>query len=59
MQAVAERCLAVGANSLVMLPWDRSKPKGWDAADALVDGWSQGDALTWIDATLNGREVQA
>jgi hypothetical protein len=59
MQAVAARCLAVGAKPVALLPWDRSKPKGWDAADALADGWSQGDVLTWIDASLNIREAQS
>jgi hypothetical protein len=58
MQAAATRCLAVEAKPVVMLPWDRSKPKGWDAADALADGWSRGDALTWIDTSLNHREAR-
>jgi DNA primase len=46
---VAELATAAGANIKAVFAWDRSKPKGWDAADALRDGWSQTDAIAWMN----------
>jgi hypothetical protein len=46
---VAELATASGANIKAVFTWDRSKPKGWDAADALRDGWSKTDAIAWMN----------
>lgn len=45
---VAQLCQQAGATAIRLLPWDRSKPLGWDAADAEAAGWSQADLLAWI-----------
>jgi len=60
-----------GAARIKTLGWDQDKAKGWDAADALADGWDKKQALTWakdraIDVTTdpasqpaNDRPVQS
>jgi putative DNA primase/helicase len=45
---VAQLCQNAGATEIRLLPWDHSKPAGWDAADAEAAGWSQADLLAWI-----------
>jgi putative DNA primase/helicase len=45
---VAQLCRQAGVARLCYLPWDRTRPRGWDAADAESEGWSQGDLLTWL-----------
>lgn len=39
------------ANAVRIVPWDQSKPKGWDAADALAEGAGEFGVGEWIDAT--------
>jgi hypothetical protein len=46
---VAQLASAAGAKIKGVFSWDRSKPKGWDAADALRDGWSRADAVAWMN----------
>jgi hypothetical protein len=46
---VAQLAAAAGANIKAVFEWDRSKPKGWDAADALRDGWTRSDAVAWMN----------
>jgi DNA primase len=46
---VAQLAAAAGAKIKAAFEWDRSKPKGWDAADALRDGWSRQQAIEWMN----------
>lgn len=46
---VAQLASAAGAKIKGVFSWDRSKPKGWDAADALRDGWSRSAAIAWMN----------
>jgi hypothetical protein len=46
---VAQLASAAGAKIKGIFTWDRSKPKGWDAADALRDGWKRADAVEWMN----------
>lgn len=41
----AERATKAGASSVRVIPWDQSRPQGWDAADAWSDGWAREDVL--------------
>jgi len=50
---IAQLCHRAGAADLRYLPWDHSKPAGWDAADAEAEGWSQDDLVTWIALQAN------
>jgi hypothetical protein len=46
---VAQLATAAGANVKAVIEWDRSMPKGWDVADAVRDGWSRTDTITWMN----------
>jgi hypothetical protein len=46
---VAQLASAADARIKGVFAWDRSKPKGWDAADALRDGWKRTDAVAWMN----------
>jgi putative DNA primase/helicase len=52
VEGVAQLCQRAGAQLLRFIPWDRSRPKGWDAADAEAEGWQTGDLIAWLTATL-------
>jgi len=52
VEGVAQLCQRAGARQLRFLPWDRSKPKSWDAADAEAEGWQTGDLIAWLTAHL-------
>lgn len=47
---VAQLCHGVGATGIRYLPWDRSLPRGWDAADAEAAGWRATDLVAWLEA---------
>lgn len=47
--AVKNALLDIGAKSVRLLPWNKSRPKGWDAADALSDGWSADDVSVYLE----------
>jgi len=46
---VAQLAAAAGAKIKAVFERDSSKPKGWDAADALRDGWSRSDTIAWMN----------
>lgn len=48
----AQLATEAGAKVKGIFSWDRSKPKGWDAADALRDGWKRADAIAWMNNQL-------
>lgn len=48
-QQVAAHLIHVGARPLVMSR-DLDKPKGWDAADALAEGWGPDDAEFYVSS---------
>lgn len=45
------KVLEAGAASSRLIPWDRDRPKGWDAADAIIEGWERDDVWRLIDDT--------
>lgn len=45
----AQRAVNAGASSVRVIPWDQSRPQGWDAADAWSDGWSRDDVLSLVE----------
>lgn len=58
-QVVAALATKAGAIEVKVIPWDRDKTKGWDAADAhegwtdpetgeVHDAWSRADTLAWL-----------
>jgi putative DNA primase/helicase len=51
-EGVAQVCRRTGAAQIRYLPWDRSLPPGWDAADAAAAGWRGGDLIAWLEARL-------
>jgi len=51
-QGVAQLCHEAGAATIRLVPWDRSKPAGWDAADAEAEGWDGDAVLAWMTARV-------
>ncbi len=51
-KGVAHLLHEAGAAEIKVIPWDKDKPKGWDGADAVADGWSQKDAVAWIRSRI-------
>jgi putative DNA primase/helicase len=47
---VGEHCNAAGAGPIRLIPWDHSRAKGWDAADAIAEHWTQAACDEWIEA---------
>ena len=45
---VAEACRAAGAASVRVLTPPAGKPRGWDAADAVNEGWSKETFAAWL-----------
>ena len=43
-EVVALMAQEAGASAIKPIPWDTTKPEGWDAADAIAEGWT-GDAI--------------
>lgn len=43
-EAVASACTAAGAASVAVAPIPDGKGNGWDAADAVAEGWTRGEA---------------
>ncbi|HVJ34585.1 MAG TPA: CHC2 zinc finger domain-containing protein [Terriglobia bacterium] len=56
---VAQLCHAAGARQIRYLPWDRSRPRGWDAADAESEGWGTADLLACLTANLRDWQAEA
>lgn len=52
MDGVAQLCHQAGARQIRYLPWDRRKPRGWDAADAAAEGWTSADLIAFLTAHL-------
>ena len=46
-KGVGDLCLDAGAESVRYISLDESKEKGWDAADALVEGWDAAAVKAW------------
>lgn len=46
-KGVGDMLLDAGAASVRYISLDPSKEKGWDAADALSEGWSGADVIAW------------
>lgn len=46
---VAAMCRAVGAASVRVLTPPAGKPRGWDAADAVQEGWTRETFAEWLD----------
>jgi hypothetical protein len=46
---VAQLAREAGARIKGVFAWDRTKPRGWDAADALRDGWSRQHTIEWMN----------
>ena len=55
---VAQLASAAGANIKAIFEWDRTKERGWDAADALSDGWSRADAVAWMNKQVRNWKRQ-
>ncbi|TXH31736.1 MAG: hypothetical protein E6Q98_26670 [Rhodospirillaceae bacterium] len=49
---VAQLCQAAGAKTIRVIPWDRDKPGGWDAADAELAGMTADKVLAWLTARV-------
>lgn len=47
MMAIAVELKKIGAGKIKMIGWDRDKPKGWDVADAIAEGWDEARILAW------------
>ena len=51
---------AAGARVKSVVSWDRTKPEGWDCADAVADGWSRNDVVAWMnEQTVEGCDLTA
>lgn len=46
-KALTEIARKEGAIDIKLIGWDKDKPKGWDAADALADGLKKADIISW------------
>lgn len=46
---VAQLASTASAKIKAVFEWDRSRPRGWDAADALRDGWSRQQTIEWMN----------
>lgn len=55
-QAILEALKRVGAGSVRILTPPDGKTEGWDAADALKEGWSPEDCKAFIEATLSATD---
>ena len=47
-QGIVHHLHTVGAKSVHVIPWDRSKPKGWDVADAVTDAWTADQVTAYV-----------
>ncbi|PKN40135.1 MAG: hypothetical protein CVU60_17230 [Deltaproteobacteria bacterium HGW-Deltaproteobacteria-18] len=47
---VEAMCREAGATSVRILTPPAGKPKGWDAADAVAEGWSKETFTAWLEA---------
>jgi len=47
MDLLAAKMLDIGAESVQIITWDESKPKGWDVADAEAEKWSKTKLIKW------------
>lgn len=47
---VAEACRTAGAATVRVLTPPSGKPKGWDAADAVTEGWTRETFAAWLEA---------
>lgn len=45
--AVADKCKEIGAKQVRLIAWDKTKEKGWDAADALAEKWTKQQVVDW------------
>jgi len=43
---------AAGARVQSVVMWDRTKPDGWDCADAVRDGMSRAEVLAWMSGRM-------
>ncbi|HVJ43444.1 MAG TPA: hypothetical protein VM639_18230 [Dongiaceae bacterium] len=59
VDGVAQLCHRIGAKQIRYLPWDRSRPRGWDAADAEADGWGTTELFAWLTADLRDWQPEA
>lgn len=48
LKAMAEVAAICGAKTVKTLKNPDDKPQGWDAADAIADGWGKAEILAWI-----------
>lgn len=48
MLAMFKLAQAAKAKKIKLLSWDKSKPKGWDVADAVAEGWPADKILAWM-----------
>jgi|GEM_PF-683950 len=55
VDGVAQLCRRIGAAQIRYVPWDRNRPRGWDAADAAAETKAQGLQIGDLMVWLNGR----
>ena len=56
--AVARHAHVAGAATVCLVPWDHSKPEGWDLADAERDGWGTEEVRIWLTEILSTTSSQ-
>ena len=44
--------MTLGVKELKLISWDKSKPKGWDVADAVGEGWDKDKTIAWAKERL-------
>ena len=52
METLKPSLEGIGCTVKIVYP-EASRPKGWDLADGLAEGWTPKDALNWVKARLN------
>jgi len=52
-------CQEAGTEEVAVLPIPEGKPEGWDAADAVAEGWTQEQVLELVRSALPFEEYEA
>lgn len=59
MMQVAVELKKAGAGTIKLIAWDREKPKGWDVADAIAEGWDEARIVAWARSRVSVPVLEA